>query len=200
MSRQPNVNGGGSKTNSNGLKFEQTTSLNEALCTVGIHIDNDCLYWHDKHIGYSLPQNKLYSKFLVPQGIYYTQYISKKLKPDDALININTKTVYIIEKKFQSSAGSVDEKLQTCEFKKIEYEKLFNPLNYKVEYIYVLNDWFHDFRYTDVKKYIVDKGCYYFFNEIPLDFLNLEGSFTLFVYTPEDLQDYDEYKKIVKVL
>jgi len=44
--------------------------------------------------------------------------------------------------KFQKVAGSVDEKLQTCGFKKRQYTELLKPLDINVEYIYILNDWF----------------------------------------------------------
>jgi hypothetical protein len=45
-------------------------------------------------------------------------------------------------KNILSVAGSVDEKLQTCDFKRKQYLKLVQPLGIKVEYVYVLNDWF----------------------------------------------------------
>ena len=53
------------------------------------------------------------------------------------------------------------------------YKKLFTPLGYKVVYLYVFNDWFKHPRYRDILDYIKENGCYYFFNEIPLDFLGL---------------------------
>lgn len=82
-------------------------------------------------------------------------------------------TAYIIEKKFQSGSGSVDEKLPGCHFKKLEYEKLFTPLGFSVEFMYVFNDWFLDKKYEDMLKYIKYMGCNYCFNEIPLSFLGL---------------------------
>ena len=69
--------------------------------------------------------------------------------------------------------GSVDEKLPGCHFKKLEYQKLFNPLDFKVEFIYLFNDWFLDKRYRDTLDYIKSMGCHYFYNEIPLAFLGL---------------------------
>lgn len=83
------------------------------------------------------------------------------------------KIAYIIEKKFQNSAGSVDEKLPGCDFKKRIYQKLFKNLNYKVEYLYVLSDWFKQAQYRDVLEYIREVECHYFFNEIPLSFLKI---------------------------
>ena len=108
----------------------------------------------------------------IPKGIDYKRIISKKLLPDDALLVDNT--LYVIEKKFQKCAGSVDEKIQTCDFKKKQYTKLLTPCNIRVEYYYVFNDWFKKPEYFDVKEYIIQVGCIYFFNEIPLSALGLE--------------------------
>ena len=160
MSKTPNIYGGGSKTNKNGLHFEQVTSLNE-------------VYYNKELIGVSVPKKQLYTKFLEKQGIDYARYNSKQWQPDEAFINFKNKTAYIIEKKFQNCSGSVDEKLPGCHFKKLEYKKLFAPLNYNIEYIYVFNDWFLQHQYRDTLEYIKRMGCHYFFNEIPLDFLNL---------------------------
>lgn len=76
-------------------------------------------------------------------------------------------------KKYQARSGSVDEKLQTCDFKKKQYTKLFKPLNIKVEYYYVLNDWFRKPEYEDVFEYIESVGCKYFIEELPLDEIGL---------------------------
>jgi hypothetical protein len=75
--------------------------------------------------------------------------------------------------KFQEVAGSVDEKLQTCDFKNKQYTKLLSPLGISVKYTYILSDWFKDQSYKDVLEYVRSVGCYYFFNELPLDFLGL---------------------------
>jgi hypothetical protein len=82
--------------------------------------------------------------------------------------------MYIIEKKYQETSGSVDEKLPNCDFKKKEYEKLFNPLDIKVKYIYVFNEWFKQDIYRDVLEYIKFVGCDYYFVEIPLEALGLK--------------------------
>lgn len=178
MTRIPNTHGGGAKTNINGLRFEQTTSLNDALQhhniilrpilsnreSIGYEVYNG-----QKLMGYSVPKHALYSCFLALRGIDYRQYNSKKWLPDECFIMESSRTAYIIEKKFQSSSGSVDEKLPSCHFKKGEYEKLFSPLGYSVVFIYVFNDWFRHPMYHDTLEYIKKMGCYYFFNEIPLD-------------------------------
>lgn len=175
MSKIPNKYGGGAKTNLNGLHFEQTTSLNEALTQAGYYIFDYYVYNEPltPAIGMSVPQKKLYTKFLNKHGIDYKDYNSKEWRPDEAYINFNNKTAYIIEKKFQNRAGSVDEKLPNCHFKKLEYEKLFKPLGYGVEFIYIFNDWFLQSMYRDTLDYIKNMGCHYFFNELPLNMLHL---------------------------
>lgn len=169
-----NIYGGGSQTNANGLKFEQETDLKDALLRInGYTIKNNQLYFNNQHIGILASKNNLYNLLLEPMGINYQDIISKKLLPDDAIYLSNHKTVFIIEKKFQNVSGSVDEKLQTCGFKKMQYIKLFRPLEINVEYIYILNEWFHKPQYVDVLAFIKENNCHYFFNEIPLDFLGL---------------------------
>lgn len=173
MTRIPNIYGGGARTNLNGLGFEQTTSLYDALQNAGYEMRGIEIYKNGNYIGISAQKHYFYSLFLNRYGIDYININSKKWLPDEAFINDIDKVVYIIEKKFQNCSGSVDEKLPGCDFKKKEYEKLCRPIGYQVEYIYVFNDWFKQDIYRDVLEYIEYTGCKYFFNEIPLDFLGL---------------------------
>lgn len=172
MARKPNTVGGGSKTNFNGLKFEARADLRDAIA---IHpnydLISDKVYENGKVVAKYYEKHALYKGFLAPNGVNYKNYLSKKLLPDSALLV--GKTVYVIEKKYQAGAGSVDEKLQTCDFKKKQYIKLFKPLNIKVEYYYVLNDWFRKPEYEDVFEYIESVGCKYFIEELPLEEVGL---------------------------
>ena len=112
-------------------------------------------------------------KFLESRGVDYRKHLSKKLLPDEALYVVVNNTLYIIEMKFQKVAGSVDEKLQTCDFKRKQYAKLMAPLNIEVEYIYILSDWFKASQYKDVLDYIISVGCQYYFKYLPLQKLGL---------------------------
>ncbi len=112
-------------------------------------------------------------KFLGEEKIDWEKIISKKLLPDDALLIIIRKTLYIIEVKYQQVAGSVDEKLQTCDFKRKQYQKLLRSLELKVEYVYVLNDWYKKPQYKDVLEYIDSVNCHYTFGKLPLAWLGL---------------------------
>ncbi|MBM4285324.1 MAG: hypothetical protein FJ128_08745 [Deltaproteobacteria bacterium] len=112
-------------------------------------------------------------KFLEESGVEWKKMLSKKLLPDDAMLVIIRETLFIIEVKYQQVPGSVDEKLQTCDFKRKQYMKLVSPLNLRVEYIYILNDWFKKPQYRDVLDYIHSVNCHYKFNELPLSWLGL---------------------------
>ena len=172
MARKPNTVGGGSKTNFNGLKFEARADLRDAIIVHPVYdLRNDKVYENGKVVAKYYEKHSLYNEFLAPNGVDYKNYLSKKLLPDGALLV--GKTVYIIEKKYQAGSGSVDEKLQTCDFKKKQYIKLFKPLNIKVEYYYVLNDWFRRPEYEDVFEYIESVGCKYFIEELPLEEVGL---------------------------
>ena len=130
------------------------------------------VFFEDKLVARIFRKHAFY-KFLDEEGINWKEIISKKLLPDDALLVIVRETLFIIEVKYQQVAGSVDEKLQTCDFKRKQYLKLVSSLELKVEYVYVLSDWFRDPKYKDVLEYIHSVNCHYKFDEIPVAWLGL---------------------------
>lgn len=125
LARSFNTVGGGANTNRNGLEFERGTDLREAFKEhpryklLGDSIIDRAT---DLKVGTLFEKNKLYKNLLEAHSVDYTQIVSKKLLPDDALLVGGT--LHIIEKKYQAGAGSVDEKLQTCHFKLRQYTKL----------------------------------------------------------------------------
>lgn len=170
--RRINTVGGGAQTNVNGLEFEARTNLLEALNNhANIIVEGNVVLKDGVEVAQYFEKHGIYKHVLKPQGVNYTELISKKLLPDGALIV--ERTIYIIEKKFQNGSGSVDEKLQTCDFKRKQYVKLFSPLSLNVQFYYVLNDWFNQPRNRDVFDYIRSVGCDYFFEEIPLNRIGL---------------------------
>ena len=134
--------------------------------------DNDVFYNGDK-VAEVYKKYKFYSVFLAKLDINWSKYISKRLLPDDSIFVLLNNKLFIIECKHQEVAGSVDEKLQTCDFKKRQYKKLMAPANIDVEYIYLLDNWFRDEKYKDVLDYIHSVGCDYYFEYIPLQRLGL---------------------------
>ena len=163
--------GGNTRT---GLIFEGKTDLSTFLKNQPHYdiIDFDVFY-DGKKVAEVYKKHKFYNIFLKKLGIDWTQYISKQLLPDDSIFVLLNNKLFIIECKHQEVAGSVDEKLQTCDFKKKQYKKLMAPVNIDVEYIYLLDDWFRNKKYTDVLNYIHSVGCDYYFEYIPLHRLGL---------------------------
>lgn len=172
MARKPNTVGGGANTNKNGLSFEGRTDLLGAFnLNPDFTVNGNQVFKNGEIVAHYYEKHKLYSEYLKPAGVDYKTIISKKLLPDSALLVGNT--MFIIEKKFQSGGGSVDEKIQTCDFKKKQYTKLFKPLGIKVEYYYILNDWFDTPSNKDVFNYIEEVGCKYFIQNLPLNEIGL---------------------------
>ena len=124
------------------------------------------IYFNNNFVGYIFQKHALYL-FLENEGVIWKNIISKKILPDDSVFVLLNNKIFVIEKKYQEVSGSVDEKLQTCDYKKKQYQKLFALLNIDVEYVYLLNDWFMKPEYKDVLNYIHSVGCYYYFNYIP---------------------------------
>lgn len=106
-------------------------------------------------------------------GVDWKEIISSQLLPDNCIYVIVNNTLYIIEVKSQKVTGSVDEKLQTCDFKRKQYIKLLSRLNIEVEYVYILSSWFKNHKYKDVLDYIISVNCHYYFDYIPLQKLGL---------------------------
>jgi len=99
---------------------------------------------------------------------------SKVLIPDTVVFNIKLRTVYIVEMKTQNVSGSADEKLQTCVFKRKQFLRLFRDLKYRVEYVYLLSDWFKKTEYRDALDDIYLNGCSYHFDALPVWWFGFE--------------------------
>ncbi len=162
-----------------GLRFEREVDFQQLIGTVpGYEVKRVSLkagmgvFFEGKLIARCFRKHDFY-QFLSESNVDWKNLITKKLLPDDALLVIVRETLFIIEVKYQQVAGSVDEKLQTCDFKRKQYLKLVSSLGLKVEYVYVLNDWFKKPEYKDVLDYIHSVNCHYRFNEIPMSWLGL---------------------------
>lgn len=167
------IGGKGGGNTITGLIYEGQVDLATFLNKqTGYRVADSEVYFNNKLIARLFKKHKLY-KYLEENDVDWKKHLSKKLLPDDCIYVIINNTVFIIEVKHQQVAGSVDEKLQTCDFKKKQYIKLFSELNYKVEYVYILDDWFKQPQYKDVRDYIISVGCRYYYNYIPLQELGL---------------------------
>jgi hypothetical protein len=163
---------GGANTNLTGLEFERNTSLEEALRAANFEVETFRVSKDGIYVGELLGKSRLY-KFLEAKDIDWRSRVSSKLLPDDALFALRTKKLTVIEKKWQEVQGSVDEKLQTCGFKMRQYRNLVEGLDIKVQFVYLLNDWFTQPKYADVLAYIRESGADYHFKSVPLELLDL---------------------------
>ena len=169
---------GGGKTVT-GLEFEKDADFQQLLLKIkGYEIikingrAGEDIYFNKNLVARCFKKHDFY-RFLTEKNIQWKNLLSKRLFPDDALLVIIRETLFIIEVKYQQVTGSVDEKLQTCDFKRKQYLKLVSALDLKVEYVYVLSDWFKKPEYRDVLQYIHSVNCHYKFNELPLAWLGL---------------------------
>lgn len=172
---------GGSKT-STGLNFEREVDFQDLLAKkAGYAVkpipgkSGKGVFFKGNLVARCFRKHEFY-KFLEEERVDWQSKVSKKLLPDDALLVIVRETLFIIEVKYQQVAGSVDEKLATCDFKRKQFQKLVRGLGLKVEYVYVLDDWFKKPAYKDVLDYIESVGCHYKFNSLPLTWLGLPES------------------------
>ena len=176
------IKGGTGRGNTTtGLRFEQRTDIRQIFENIeGYSIIESTnrtgyeIWFNHEKLAYCFKKRELY-RFLEqePYCVNWQEHLSKRLEPDNALFVIVRDTLFIIEIKFQQVSGSVDEKLQTCDFKRKQYSKLVRDLGWRVEYVYVLNDWFRDPVYRDTLDYIHSMNCHYLFNEVPLAWLGL---------------------------
>lgn len=163
---------GGANTNVTGLRFEKDTSLEQALREAKFQVEKFKISQEGLYVGDLVGKSQLY-KFLEVHDVDWKDRISAKLLPDEAIFSIRARKLTVIEKKWQEVSGSVDEKLQTCGFKIRQYNKLVDGLGIKVQFVYLLNDWFSHPRYADVLAYIKESGADYHFKSVPLDLLDL---------------------------
>ncbi|MFI3230708.1 MAG: PD-(D/E)XK nuclease superfamily protein [bacterium] len=167
------INGKGGGNTRTGLVFEGQTDLSSFLAEQnGYEVKNGKVYYLNKEVALVLKKHKFY-KYLESVGVDWKTILSRQLLPDDSIYVIINNTMFIVECKFQQVEGSVDEKLQTCDFKKKQYQRLLSGLNINVEYVYLLSDWFKNPKYKDVLDYIISVNCKYYFEYIPLTFFGL---------------------------
>ena len=167
---------GGANTKT-GLYFEgKVDFLTFIRSQKNYKVKNNVIFYNGEDVALSFKKYGLYT-YLEQKGIDYKNIISRRLLPDDTIFVVANNTFFIIEVKTQGGEGSVDEKLQTCDFKIKQYRKLLSRLNVEVQYIYILSDWFDQPRYKDVFDYIQSiNGCSYYFDYLPLQKIGLPVS------------------------
>ena len=134
---------GGANTNANGLPYESMTDLSDRYTVVNVNVNTyikNIKFANSEKI-FVTPIRK--SRFLPMMSNELDQNITPAhgcKQPDEVYVDRINHVLFIIEKKFQNSSGSVCEKIQTPHFKKWQYERMFPA--YNIAYIYCLSDWF----------------------------------------------------------
>lgn len=156
-------NGIGGANTQSGIEFEKATDLSlffqkhhyrlmkfPSLNYSTAQMKNTYLvYDQDELIGY-LTRKSQYHKLIHDQfGVTKDDYVYKQWQPDEAFYNLKDNTIYIVEKKYQNTPGSVDEKPYSFPGKLEMYRAMFDKVDSdkrpRVEFIAVFNaEWFLD--------------------------------------------------------
>ena len=154
MKKNRGTGAGGAKTNENGLPYEKLTDLSSHFVSSRKQDNFEYIKFSEQGPEFiNVNKSSLY-KFMESKLEKNAEIVpaSGCKSPDEAFINIELKKLVILEKKFQQTSGSVDEKPQTGVFKQFHYSELFP--SYQVSYVYCLSDWFKKPEYTSVLKYL----------------------------------------------
>ena len=170
------------KATLNGALFEKEKNLKDYFIRHGFDV------MADKDYGFSvfrkgeavtdiliLTKTELYA-FLKDTSDFetYKGITSRRNDPDAVVVVGNV--IHIIEMKFQSEGKDTQYAiLPYCDFKKRQYQKLVNGLDYKIKFHYLLSDNMNVPRNKDIFQYIEDVRCDYYFGEIPLSVFGLES-------------------------
>jgi hypothetical protein len=134
---------GGANTNRHGISYERITDLATEFTTIKkekthkvIHFNSD----DNQNRNYVRTRYNKFKKYMEPNMNKDFKFVHGSKKPDECYIDEITKTIFIIEKKFQQREGSVCEKIQSAPCKIWNYENAFP--DYKIVYTYTLSDWF----------------------------------------------------------
>lgn len=153
---------GGANTTKNGHAFEDKCNLANCILTKKFGKGKNDFYDVIKI------ENKLFKRvFKTGLKNYLKKYFEdkwkKNLQPDECLIDEDNKILYILEKKYQQRAGSVDEKIQTGDCKIFIYRHLYPQ--FKINFIYILSDFYKKSKYTLEKMYLEEKGVIVFYGD-----------------------------------
>tara|TARA_B100001059_G_scaffold55010_3_gene49631 strand:+ start:14764 stop:15432 length:669 start_codon:yes stop_codon:yes gene_type:complete len=133
---------GGSNTNKNGLPYESLTELNEYYDIIEKHAHGNTIKFKDTEPLFIATKQGSFIKLMDNELDKTVDMAHGCKRPDECYIDKKNKRIFIIEKKFQQSPGSVCEKIQSPSFKIWQYGRMFPE--FKIVYIYCLSDWFKE--------------------------------------------------------
>ena len=140
--RNRGTGAGGANTNRNGLPYEELTSLTEHYTILYQDKFSYTIKFNDHSSNtFVIPIKKtLLFKTMGHDCNHDAKSMHGCKQPDECYIDKLRKIIFILEKKFQCTNGSVCEKIQTPEAKKWNFERKFP--GYTIVYVYCLADYF----------------------------------------------------------
>ena len=163
---------GTNKNYCNGALFEAKIGMNleQQIKDLGGFVDPKTLNVFIKRqmVGQFLRHGQLEKMFFNSRNSFSKAELSKSHIPDFAFYNSKTKVLTIIEVKSQTRSGTTDEKILAGPFLKSQYSKLCKKADdaLRLNFIYVLNDWWKHDRYKDYLHYLLNNGIVCHFGEI----------------------------------
>lgn len=184
MVRQHNTSGGGSQTNHNGLKFERDTDFSELVSQLEKYSLEEIIYDDKKkYRGFDVYRDDKFVGKIVPHTRFYDWLKEINLEntnakhgdPDECFINYENKTVYIIEKKWQQTSGSVDEKLFGFGNKRRLYQRILDSVEdpFSVQFVFVGNDFFKQKSYRNYFEMLRGDGVKIMIDEYDMVYFSL---------------------------
>ena len=140
---------GGAKTNENGLKFEKEISVEKILEEEGF---TRTIFDKTTRTGFFLEKVVDGKRFIFLKQAGFKKYMKKTYgkdldrNPDEAIVVVDedkSVKVFIIEKKYQNTSGSVEEKLWAAIAIRLEYCHVLGD-GIEVNYGLSLSPWFEN--------------------------------------------------------
>lgn len=136
---------GGARTNLNGLPYEKMTDLASEFSIVSRESTHKVVHFNadpQNDRNFIRARKNKFKKYMEPFTNHDMKWVHGSKKPDECYIDENSKTIFVIEKKFQQIEGSICEKIQSAPCKIWNYKKIFPQHN--IVYTYTLSDWYKE--------------------------------------------------------
>ena len=121
---------GGSKTNANGLPYEKLTDLSTEYSEYKQYKNHNIIKFKQCDTPFVSTKQSKFFKYMKDKMDKSIKHAHGCKRPDECYINVLNKKIFIIEKKFQQTSGSVCEKIQSPAFKLWQYSKLLYNRKY----------------------------------------------------------------------
>jgi len=139
----------------NGKDHEQSTDISTLLDSnltdhrFGKGVKEYYTRFRIKRNRYKIFKHHGLKKYMQLSGHYQSGY--RDIHPDEAILNETEKTIIVVEKKYQETSGSTDEKIGLGEIKRFNLCMMYP--GWRIVYVYLLNSWFDGPKYDLEREY-----------------------------------------------